>query len=97
MNVNKSGSGRLSGLAVAQGLIWGLLGTAAFAAPVSLFDGKTLNGWEGSPKLWSVKNGVIGVQVHGGGKALIEIKDVSIEVLPDTPGALTWEKVVPSK
>ncbi len=24
-----------------------------------LFDGKTLNGWEGDPKLWSVKDGVI--------------------------------------
>ena len=26
---------------------------------VSLFDGKSLDGWEGNPKLWSVKDGVI--------------------------------------
>ena len=32
----------------------GLLG-----APISLFDGKTLNGWEGDPKVWRVENGVI--------------------------------------
>jgi hypothetical protein len=25
----------------------------------SLFDGKTLNGWDGDPRLWSVKDGVI--------------------------------------
>ncbi|MEZ6103388.1 MAG: family 16 glycoside hydrolase [Pirellulaceae bacterium] len=27
--------------------------------PKSLFDGKTLNGWDGDPKLWSVQDGVI--------------------------------------
>src|SRR4051794_40356310 len=26
---------------------------------VSLFDGKTLDKWDGDPKLWSVKDGVI--------------------------------------
>jgi hypothetical protein len=26
---------------------------------VSLFDGKTLNGWDGDPRLWSVKDGVL--------------------------------------
>ena len=26
---------------------------------IALFDGKTLDGWEGHPELWSVKNGVI--------------------------------------
>ena len=26
---------------------------------VSLFDGKTLDGWEGNPKLWSVRDGTI--------------------------------------
>ena len=25
----------------------------------SLFDGQTLDGWEGNPKLWSVQNGAI--------------------------------------
>jgi hypothetical protein len=26
---------------------------------VSLFDGKSLTGWDGDPRLWSVKDGVI--------------------------------------
>ncbi|MFM9167726.1 MAG: family 16 glycoside hydrolase, partial [Verrucomicrobiota bacterium] len=29
------------------------------AAPVSLFDGKTLTGWEGDPKVWRVEDGAI--------------------------------------
>ncbi len=29
------------------------------AAPLSLFDGKTLAGWEGDPRFWSAKEGVI--------------------------------------
>ncbi len=29
------------------------------AAPLSLFDGKTLDGWDGDPRFWSVKEGVI--------------------------------------
>ncbi|MBM3869127.1 MAG: DUF1080 domain-containing protein, partial [Verrucomicrobia bacterium] len=29
------------------------------AAPVSLFDGKTLAGWEGDPKVWRVEDGAI--------------------------------------
>jgi hypothetical protein len=45
------------------------LGVAMFAQPalvsgaesgfVTLFDGKDLTGWEGNPKLWSVKDGAI--------------------------------------
>jgi hypothetical protein len=31
----------------------------AFAAPVSLFDGKTLDGWDGDPKMWWVEDGMI--------------------------------------
>ena len=38
-------------------------------------------------------DGKIGVQVHGGGKAMVELKDVTIEVLPPTPNAITWEKL----
>ena len=30
------------------------------AAEVSLFDGKTLDGWKGKADLWSVKNGAMG-------------------------------------
>lgn len=37
-----------------------LLVTAAYAEPVSLFDGKTLNGWDGEKtKVWRVQDGVI--------------------------------------
>lgn len=41
-----------------------LVGTSALAADdepgfVSLFDGKTLTGWDGNPKFWSVKDGAI--------------------------------------
>ncbi len=39
------------------------------------------------------QDGHIGIQVHGGGKALIQAKDITIEELPATPGAPTWEKV----
>jgi hypothetical protein len=36
------------------------LTATAFAADFTdLFDGKTLNGWDGNPKFWSVKDGVI--------------------------------------
>ena len=37
-----------------------LVAGSIFAAdPVALFDGKTLNGWEGDMTLWHVKDGVI--------------------------------------
>lgn len=33
--------------------------TPNFAEPVSLFNGKDLEGWKGDPKIWSVKDGAI--------------------------------------
>lgn len=39
------------------GLFIGLLGLGA--APAPLFDGKSLAGWEGDPKVWRVEDGVI--------------------------------------
>ena len=37
-----------------------LLTTAALhAEPVSLFDGKTLDGWDYDPKIWRVEDGMI--------------------------------------
>lgn len=30
-----------------------------FAEPISLFDGKTLEGWKGNPKVWRVEDGAI--------------------------------------
>lgn len=38
-------------------------------------------------------DGHIGLQVHGGGKTLVQVKDVTIEELPPTPNAPTWKKV----
>jgi putative heme-binding domain-containing protein len=35
-------------------------------------------------------DGRIGIQVHGGGKALVEVKDVAIRPLPPTPDAPRW-------
>jgi putative membrane-bound dehydrogenase-like protein len=39
------------------------------------------------------QDGHIGIQVHGGGKALIQVKDITIEELPAAPGAPTWDKL----
>lgn len=36
-----------------------LLSLTAAADPVSLFDGKTLEGWEGNTKVWRVEDGAI--------------------------------------
>jgi len=44
-------------LAPVFGLFAGLLGLCA--APISLFDGKSLAGWEGDPKVWRVEDGAI--------------------------------------
>ncbi|MCX6853382.1 MAG: DUF1080 domain-containing protein [Verrucomicrobia bacterium] len=38
-------------------------------------------------------DGHIAPQVHSGGIALVQVKDVTIEELPATPGIPTWEKV----
>jgi putative membrane-bound dehydrogenase-like protein len=38
-------------------------------------------------------DGIIGIQVHGGGNAIVQVKDVFIEELPPTPNAATWEKL----
>ncbi|WP_411826115.1 PVC-type heme-binding CxxCH protein [Luteolibacter sp. AS25] len=38
-------------------------------------------------------DGVIAPQVHGGGVALVQIKDITIEELPPTENAPTWESL----
>jgi hypothetical protein len=38
-------------------------------------------------------DGRIAVQIHSGGHALVQVKDVVIEELPPTPGAATWAEV----
>ena len=39
------------------------------------------------------QDGYIGIQVHGGGKALVQVRDITIKELPATPNAPTWEKI----
>jgi hypothetical protein len=39
------------------------------------------------------QDGHIAIQIHSGGMAQVQVKDVRIEVLPPTPGAPTWQKV----
>ncbi len=39
------------------------------------------------------QDGKIAIQIHSGGMALVQVKDVRIEELPPTPGAPTWDKV----
>lgn len=39
------------------------------------------------------QDGSIAIQAHGNGKVLVFVKDITIEELPPTPGAPTWEKV----
>jgi len=38
-------------------------------------------------------DGQIGPQVHSGGVCLVQVKDVTIDELPPTPGAPTWESL----
>ncbi|HWL07481.1 MAG TPA: family 16 glycoside hydrolase [Planctomicrobium sp.] len=42
-------------------------------------------------------DGHIGIQVHGGGKALVQVKDIEILELAPTPGAPTWKLVKEGK
>ena len=39
------------------------------------------------------QDGKIAIQIHSGGMAVVQVKDVRIEELPPTPGAPTWEKI----
>ena len=38
-------------------------------------------------------DGILGIQIHGGGNTKVQVKDVMIEELPPTPDAPTWEKL----
>jgi len=56
----------LAGSAAAAVVLVGLVGSAPALTPeekaegfVSIFDGKTLTGWDGDPRLWSVVDGAI--------------------------------------
>lgn len=36
-------------------------------------------------------DGKLGIQMHSGGTLLVQVKDITIDAFPDTPGAPTWE------
>ena len=46
---------------------------------------------EADPQI--AQDGHIGIQIHGGGKAQVQVKEITIEELPPTPNAPIWEKV----
>ena len=39
------------------------------------------------------QDGHIGLQIHGGGMAMVQVKNIQIEELPPTRGAPTWQQV----
>ena len=39
------------------------------------------------------QDGHIAIQIHSGGIALVQVKEVRIEELPPTPGAPTWQQI----
>ncbi|HEV7402277.1 MAG TPA: PVC-type heme-binding CxxCH protein [Chthoniobacteraceae bacterium] len=45
------------------------------------------------PDLQIAQDGLIGIQIHGGGKAVVHVKSVTIEELPPTADVMTWEKL----
>jgi hypothetical protein len=63
-------------------------------------EGKRIRSWingvaaldytEAEPNI--PQDGQIGLQIHGNGKTVVQVKDVTIEILPPTPNAPTWEK-----
>jgi putative membrane-bound dehydrogenase-like protein len=66
-----------------------------------LAEGRRIRSWingvpaldytEADPKI--ATDGRIGIQIHGGGKAVVQAKDITIEELPATPAEMTWDKV----
>jgi putative heme-binding domain-containing protein len=64
-----------------------------------LCEGRRIRSWiNGVPALDYTESdsaipldGRIAVQLHAGGKCLVEMKDVTLDELPDTPGAPSWK------
>ncbi len=56
-----------------------------------------INGVQGvdftEPEKEIAGDGVIGIQIHGGGSAVVQVKEVFIEELPPTKGAPTWDSL----
>lgn len=69
-----------------------------------LCEGRRIRSWiNGVPALDYTErdstiplDGVIGIQAHAGGKFLVQYKDVTIDELPDTPGAPSWKPAPPA-
>ena len=64
-------------------LFAGALGLHAAATP--LFDGKTLTGWEGDPKVWRVENGeIVGGSMQGNPRnEFLTTKRTFLQLPPD--------------
>lgn len=66
-----------------------------------LCEGRRIRSWiNGVPALdyteedhQMPQDGHIGIQVHGGGVTLLQVKDLSIKKLPNTPGLPKWSEV----
>jgi len=66
-----------------------------------LAEGRRIRSWvNGVPALDYTEadgaiptDGKIGIQIHAGGKAVVQAKDISLEELPATPAEMTWAKV----
>ena len=56
-----------------------------------------INGVQGvdyhEPEAQVASAGIIGIQVHGGGNTMVQVKDVFIETLPVTVDAPTWDSL----
>ncbi|MDB6077533.1 MAG: hypothetical protein JWO82_1280 [Akkermansiaceae bacterium] len=68
-----------------------------------LCEGRRIRSWiNGVPALDYTErdsaiplDGKIAVQVHAGGKCQVEMKDITLDELPDTPGAPSWQQPAP--
>ena len=66
-----------------------------------LAEGRRIRSWiNGVPALDYTEadlkiatDGKIGIQIHSGGKAEVQVKDIVIEELPATPADMTWDKL----
>ena len=56
-----------------------------------------INGVQGvdftEPEKEIAGDGIIGIQIHGGGNSVVQVKEVFIEELPPTKGAPTWDSL----
>ena len=66
-----------------------------------LAEGRRIRSWiNGVPALDYTEadlniatDGKVGIQIHSGGKAVVQVKDIVIDELPATPADMTWAKL----